>query len=219
MSSSSAGSVTSVFLIDDHPVVALGLKIALAGDPALKLVGTAPDLLQALAFIETSTPDCLILDLVFDGSIMLSNVLRARRALPNAAIIVYSSLPIRLYASDARAAGADAFLGKEADMSELAVLINRITASRTIAKAVIFDLPDVRNLSTIDGVHLTRREQDLVVAIGRGLSNEAIADHLALSPHTIAAHRENMRRKLGCRNSKELVARLATSIRSARAGN
>lgn len=199
-----------MFLIDDHPVVALGLRIILAEHPTLRLVGTASNLTAALRLFTTTLPDCLILDLVFEGSVMLSNVVRAREALPHGAIVIYSSLPMRLYAHDASAAGADAFLGKDADMSELATLIKRVVSQKLIDKIPITRSPERRDLVIIDGVHLTRREQQIAAEIGRGLSNDDIASQLALSPHTIAAHRENLRKKLDCRNSKQLVARLAS---------
>ncbi len=201
----------TVFLIDDHPVVALGLRIALASATTLRLVGlaTAPD--DGLKAIEAVRPDCLVLDLVFDGSVAFSAIARARQILPSAAIVVFSSLPARLYARDAHDAGADAYLGKDADMAELVRLIDGVGSEAAMRKqATAGPAPTaMHDHLTIDGVHMTPRELQIASSIGRGMSVEAIALDFDLSPRTISAHRENIRRKLQCRDSKELVARLA----------
>ncbi len=198
----------TVFLIDDHPVVALGLKIALAGVETLRLVGLATEPEDGLAAIEAVRPHSLVLDLVFGGSVAFSVIARARRLLPQAAIVVFSSLPARLYARDALEAGADAYLGKDADMAELV----RLLSDQDFERAPMLHgsrSTTVHDLLTVDGVHMTPRELQIALSIGRGLSVEAIAAKFDLSPRTISAHRENIRRKLQCRDSKELVARLA----------
>ena len=202
----------SVLLIDDHPIVALGLRLALAGHARLHLVGSATDANGGLLDVATLRPDRVVLDLVLAGSIDLGNVAEVRALLPGGVIVVFSSLPMRSYARDALAAGADAFLGKSADMDELVALLDRPRSDHRP------DGADARSrdaasrheaLATIDGVPLTPRELGIAAAIGRGQTNEVIAARLALSPNTVAAHRDNIRRKLGCGNSKELVACLA----------
>ena len=201
----------TVFLIDDHPVVALGFRIALAGAETLTLIGLATEPDHGLRAIELARPDCLVLDLVFDGIVAFSLIARARQILPLAAIVVFSSLPARLYARDAQEAGADAYLGKNADMAELVRLIGSFSAERAIRteSPAGTSSPATQDQLTVDGVHMTPRELQIASSIGRGLSVEMIALEFDLSPRTISAHRENIRRKLRCRDSKELVARLA----------
>lgn len=198
----------SVFLIDDHPVIALGLNIALAGSTRLKLAGTAVTPARGLVELAASQPDCVVLDLVFAGSVEFPMISRARDLLPAAAIIVFSSLPNRLYAREATEAGADAYLNKEADISELIGLIEAFEHRPAPQQTSGAEEAGSRVL-VVDGIHLTRRETQIALQVARGLSVAAIATTLSMSPHTVAAHRDNIRRKLHCRDAKELVARLA----------
>ena len=203
-------STKSVFLIDDHPVVALGLTIALKSVGGLKLVGVANTPLDGLVRLEIDRPDCVVIDLVFSGAVQLSLIRQCCALLPDASIIVFSSLPARLYARDSIKAGADAYMMKEADMSELLALIVRLDAhTRTFGSGPEISGAKPLPAVVVEGVHITPREAQVATRVGRGLSTASIALELGMSPNTVAVHRDNIRRKLNCRDTKELVARLA----------
>ncbi|MEH6725898.1 MAG: helix-turn-helix transcriptional regulator [Hyphomicrobiales bacterium] len=61
----------------------------------------------------------------------------------------------------------------------------------------------------VDGVHLTRREHQILELVAQGLSTKEIAIDLGISPKTVEFHRSNLLRKFGARTSSQLVA-LAT---------
>ena len=103
--------ILSLFLIDDHPVVGLGLSLALQGHSRFRLVGSIANPLLGLRTIETVRPDALIVDLVFDGEAELAFVAECRALLPHALIVVFSSLPRRFYEREVIDMGADAFVG------------------------------------------------------------------------------------------------------------
>ena len=201
-----------IFLVDDHPIVALGLKIAVAGTGTLVFVGTAANPDAGLREVGRLRPNTVILDLVFDGCVTLALVRRARALLPHAAIIAFSSLPARLYARDALEAGANAFLSKDADMSDLIALIERLDAPPPARHGVPSEDDRLASLDTwsiVDGVHMTPRELQIAAHLSRGTSIDVIAMGLNISRRTVAVHQENIRKKLDCRDTKELVARLA----------
>ena len=201
----------TVFLIDDHPVVALGLEIALADAGSLKLVGVASEPPTGLVKIEAVRPDCLILDLVFAGSVELSLIRHCRDILADTSIIVFSSLPAKAYAHDALSAGADAYLTKDADLADLVALIKKLADTQREPRRAFYPA-DARVMPHIvAGIRMTPREAQVAASLGRGLSIAAIASNFGMSPNTVAVHRDNIRRKLNCRDTKELVARLARS--------
>ena len=204
------GAITSVALIDDHPVIATGLRLAFAASERFVLVSAASDPAIGLPELERNCPDAVVLDLVFGGVPRFDLVRSIRASQPAVAIIVFSSLPEALYAPRALAAGADAYLSKSADLSLLADVIERLrSATRPPAgddERVAFNSQADR---TVEGIHLTPREFETARLISRGLPIGAIAAALEISANTAAVHRDNLRKKLRCRDTRALIARLA----------
>ncbi len=58
---------------------------------------------------------------------------------------------------------------------------------------------------TFDGVELTEREQEVLAALARGLSNKEVADRLHISAHTVISHRKNVMRKTGFKTVQGLT--------------
>jgi DNA-binding NarL/FixJ family response regulator len=204
------GAVISVTLIDDHPVIAAGLRLAFAASERFVLANAATDPAIGLAELERHRPDAVVLDLVFEGVMRFDLVQSVRARLPAAAVIVFSSLPETLYAPRARAAGADAYLSKSADLSLLADVIGRhrsVTRPPALGDERLAFIPQAGQ--TIEGIHLTPREFETARLIARGLPIGAIAAALEISANTAAVHRDNVRKKLQCRDTKALIARLA----------
>lgn len=204
----------SVFLIDDHPVVALGLRLAFHESLQFQLVGTAVNAIKALDEIEKRIPDAIVVDLVLTGVIELSLVAHCREAAPSAAIVVFSSLPARLYERQALGAGADAYLSKENDLASLVKLLSGLMArpaalTKPLGTVQAVAPAEESHRGTLDGIHLTYREKEIGRLLGGGFSVSRIAHDMGLSPKTIAAHRDNLRKKLDCRDSYELISRLA----------
>jgi DNA-binding NarL/FixJ family response regulator len=56
---------------------------------------------------------------------------------------------------------------------------------------------------------LSRREREILTYVARGMSDQEIADHLVLSPHTVHRHVANIRRKLGRSSRTAAVAEAA----------
>lgn len=209
-----AAPLKSVFLIDDHPVVALGLRLAFRETAQFQLVGTAAVAAKAIADIERWRPDAVVADLVLAGTVELSLVAQCREVARAAAIVVFSSLPARMYERESLNAGADAYLTKENDLSSLvrilSALLTRPGSGSDRARSPNADpIAKVLRKDTLDGIHLTNREVEICQLLGGGLSVNRIALEIGLSPKTVAAHRDNIRRKLDCRDSNELIARLA----------
>lgn len=205
----------SVFLIDDHPVVALGLRLALRQSNRFHLVGTAGDAHKAIGEIERQQPDAVVVDLVLAGTVELSLVTQCREAARSAAIVVFSSLPARLYEREALGAGADAYLSKENDLSRLMQLLDDLMERPGCrAEHTGTSVSKLAQRETLDGICLTLRESEIGQLLGGGLSINRIAQDIGLSPKTVAAHRDNIRKKLNCRDSNELIARLAWLYRS-----
>lgn len=198
----------SLFLIDDHPIIKLGLSLALQGQSRLRLVGTITNPWMGLDALEAARPDAVLVDLVFDGKAETRLIRECRMLLPDALIIVFSSLPRHAYEREVTDMGADAFIGKSSDIS---VVIETIAdMADGTRKPAPRPRPALEGLDVvIDGIHITQREAAVAKRLGAGLSISRIAADLSISPNTVSVHRDNIRKKLNCRDMTELVALLA----------
>lgn len=201
------GDFLSLYVVDDHPIVGLGVSMALQGRGRFNFLGSGSNRLTALKTLETLLPDVLVVDLVYDGEVQLGFIQECRSLLPSSLIVVFSSLPRHGYEREAIEAGADAFVNKNVDIDTLIDLVSAMAqAPRNGAKSGIVARDDGIK---IDGVHFTRRESDVARRLSRGASISRIAEELSISANTVAVHRDNIRKKLRCRNMTELVALLA----------
>lgn len=202
------GKAQRILLADDHPVIATGVRLALRQSPGSRFLGAETTPEAALTRVAAERPDALILDLVFDGRIQLALVGECRRAAPGAVIVVFTSLPARSYRQSVLAAGADAFVGKDTDLDALIAILTDLLA-RPGVRTARAPAPPSHAPEPESGAHLTARERELARHLSRGASVTEIAGLLGISPKTAAVHRDNLRRKLGCRDTNELIARLA----------
>lgn len=220
--------MVSVFVVDDHPIVAMAIRLALVGAEDLFFSGFSTRSDEALKKIARTRPDVLILDLVLDKSPDIAFVERCRWTCPNAAILVFSSLADIEWTASATKAGADEVVSKAREVEVLierirAILISRsdrieagetrriaIGAGTTHKHAMGLDHRPIASGEL--GVRLTRREAEIAVGLSQGASIQAIAHALAISGKTVAAHRDNLRLKLQCRSTSELIAHLARSL-------
>src|SRR5690348_330071 len=87
-----AGATIRVLLVDDHAVVRLGLRALLGAQPQMELVGEASSGAEALALLESVTPDIILLDLVLgdENGIDLMPLLHARA--PAARVVLLTAL-------------------------------------------------------------------------------------------------------------------------------
>jgi two-component system NarL family response regulator len=202
------GSTLSLFLIDEHPVVGLGLSHALQANRRFRLAGTATSPEQGLRMMETLHPDAVIVELVHEGETVTGMIGKCRRLLPDVLLVVFSSLPKRLYEREALEMGADAYVEKNNDVSVLIATLTHMAGGQRGGSRLHGSRPDPSDM-IIDGAHLTRREAEIARRLGAGHSVARIAADLAISANTVSVHRDNLRKKLNCRDMVELVARLA----------
>lgn len=201
-----------IMVIDDHPVVATGLKLTIAQRPRFIFMGAIPSPELGVTLVRANPPDALIVDLAFDGHVQTNLITQLREIVPDALIIAFSSLPARLYMQTALAAGADAFISKEQDLDLLLDTVADLADGRAPARSMIFEAEVAPLPSDADnqlGIYMTSREQEIAHLLSRGESIQRISEFLGIGIKTASAHRDNLRKKLGCSDSRELIARLA----------
>lgn len=201
-----------VLLADDHAIVRRGLRTLLETEPGLVVVGEASDGLEALRLCAQHVPDTLILDI---GMPKLNGIEVAARAQkmerpPN--VIILSMHADESYIIRALAAGARAYLLKDATDEDL------IPAVRAVARGKPFFSPAVTSLLVEDYIRrlqargltdshhlLTDREKEVLQLLAEGRSNKEVATLLDVGLSTIETHRANLMQKLNLHNTAEIV--------------
>jgi DNA-binding NarL/FixJ family response regulator len=199
-----------VVLVDDHPIVALGLKTVLNETTDFSFVTSATDAAQALVEAERLKPDLLVLDLVLPGRGGLELIPELQRVSPQTKIVVFSSLPELTYAPRALRAGARGFVGKESGLLLLVEALRRTSeggtyATESVKQAILDNYGRAGNSQGKNGFnHLSNQELNVFRLIGAGLRLSEIAEKLGISPKTVGTHRERIKSKLALRSGKEL---------------
>lgn len=201
----------SVFLVDDHPIVEAGLRLGFSLNNDFALVGTALNHDTALDQLKSVSPDVIVMDLVIDGDLDFRYIPLYRQAVPNARLVAFSSLAENAYAPKCKAAGADGFISKSTSPHELVKALRAVLGGKAEVEQTEATQPE-RQAFLMDGVRITPRERQVAEGLSRGDSIQTIATELGVTKKTAAIHRDNLRVKLSCATSNELIALLARNF-------
>jgi DNA-binding NarL/FixJ family response regulator len=206
-----------ILIVDDHPIVRLGIRQLIAAEPDLAICCEADTGEEALALALEGKPDLAIVDLSLGTMHGLELVRQLHQALPAMPVLVLSIHDEALFAERAVRAGARGYITKKRAIDGLIqairhVLAGKIYASEAVSQQVLEGLQRGTPLpeGTIGG--LTDREIQVFELIGRGLTTGGIADQLGVSVKTIETYRSNIKTKLNLRDAAALVRYAATWI-------
>lgn len=199
--------MTTVLIVDDHPVVRRGLRQILQDQSDLSIVESG-DGREALSKIKQEHFDLAIVD--FDlprinGLDLLKQIkLRARR-LP---VLILSMYPEDQVAVRLLRAGASGFVSKETAADELVVAIRKILAGANYISERVADLLVMHARGSTDGsLHekLSDREFQILGLFGEGKTVKEIAEQLCLSVPTVSTYRTRILNKMEMKTTAELV--------------
>jgi two-component system invasion response regulator UvrY len=198
-----------VLIADDHAVVREGLKRLLAGLPETVEVGEAGTAHEALALARRSQWDVALLDIAMPGGTGLDLLKQLKRVQPALPVLVLSMYPEEQYALLVLKAGACGYLTKESATDQLLTAVQAARrgqryASPEIVGRLVAALAVEKDESPQKD--LSDREFEILRRIARGDGISRIAQSLSLSVSTVGTYRARLLRKLGLRQTAELVA-------------
>lgn len=180
-----------VLIVDDHEVVREGLRLFLAEENEIEVVGLAPDGTHALKMAADLKPDVILMDLVMPELDGIETIRRLRAAGSPSRVLILTTFVDKARVRDAIEAGAVGYLLKDVGRSDLLAAIraagrNTPTLHPVAQQYLMQQVVAPAASSPLDV--LTPRELEVLKLITDGQSNKAIARKLDLSIGTVKGH-------------------------------
>jgi DNA-binding NarL/FixJ family response regulator len=188
--------MTSVLLVDDHPLVRSGLVTLIATTDDIEIVGEAGGGEQAVSLADELAPDVVLMDLSMPGMDGVEATRLILAAHPQIRVVVLTSFADESRVTDALAAGAVGYLLKDCDARELLAAIRSAAQGHApldarVARALL-PTTAVRAKDT-----LSVRELQVLKLVAKGLANKQIGRDLGISERTVKVHVGHVFRRIG----------------------
>ena len=203
-----------VVLADDQPLVRGGFAVFVNAAADMAVVGEAANGRQAIDLARSAQADVVVMDIRMPDLDGLAATRQLTAELPSVRVLILTTFEVDEYVFQALRAGASGFLGKSAEPDELLAAIRLVhkgdqLLSPGATRALItrfLSWPDHTRHTTATGLAaLTDREREVVTLAATGMSNDDIARHLVVSPHTAKTHVNRAMTKLGAHDRAQLV--------------
>jgi DNA-binding NarL/FixJ family response regulator len=205
-----------VLLADDQALVRAGFRVLVESEPDLEVVGEAADGNEAFELAVAEQPDVVLMDIrmpALDGIGATSRIVADPRT-AGVRILVLTTFDLDEYVFRALRAGASGFLLKDTQPTDLLAAIRVVAAgeallSPRITRTVIAEFANRpepgAKVDETELRFLTDREREVLTLIGRGLSNQEIAEALVIGAATTKTHISRVLSKLNARDRAQLV--------------
>lgn len=199
-----------VLIVDDHPMMRLGLRQFLTQERDLTVCGETASAAETMAAVERTKPDIVLVDISLEGPSGLELLRELHTHYPRLPVLMHSMHDEFIYAERCIQAGARGYLMKQETGQKLA------DAVRQVLRGEIYLSDALRAAARSSSrrkeprpaktpiARLTPREFEVFRLIGAGCVNRQIADQLHISIKTVEAHREHIKRKLNLSTSTAL---------------
>jgi DNA-binding NarL/FixJ family response regulator len=200
-----------VLLADDHGIVRRGLR-SLLEEAGLSVVAEAADGLEAVRLTEEHRPDLLIVDIGMPRLSGIDVAARSQKLDRPPGVIILSMHADESYIIRALAAGARAYLLKDATDEDLLPAVRAVASGKpyfspAVTGVLVEDyMRTLQKRGLSDSYHLlTDREKEVLHLLAEGRSNKEVATLLDLGLSTVETHRANLMQKLNLHNTAEIV--------------
>ncbi|MEM1126674.1 MAG: response regulator transcription factor [Bacteroidota bacterium] len=187
-----------VLLADDHPLWRAGVRRLLEAEPDLEVVGEAGTGPEAVAKARSLRPDVVVLDMEMPGlnGVEVARHIKAEQA--SVQILALSAYDEPAFTTELLKVGATGYITKEQAPEMIAATVRAIAQGE--------ERWFVRVQVSPFHLHLSKREQEVLIRMAQGHTNEEIAKALSIREGTVRNHITSLYAKLEVKSSREAVA-------------
>jgi DNA-binding NarL/FixJ family response regulator len=203
--------MTTVVLVDDHPLVRRGMRAVIGAQRDIEVVGEASDGAEAVRVCVETEPDVVLMDLQMPGLNGIEATRRVRTASPTTAVLVLTMYDDDAVVFEAIAAGAVGYLLKGSDGADIVAAIQSAAQGQAV-----FGTPLAERLQAWFGrppqkespfPELTDREREILDGVAAGMTNAEIGATLFVSPKTVANNVSTILDKLHVAHRAEAIVK------------
>lgn len=193
-----------ILIADDHKLIRAAIRVLLEAEAEFEVVGEAADGFETIVKAQTLKPDVILMDIQMPHKNGIEAIEEIKRENPHACILVLTSYADEAKVFTAMKAGALGYMLKEAAPDDLLQAIRSVNNGEfslhpTIARILVQELHHPTSLVNL-GEPLTDREAEVLFLVARGLSNQEVAEVLAIRERTVSTHVSNILNKLNLAN-------------------
>lgn len=202
MSGSSEQPAVRILIVEDDPMMQLGLEQSLASQPGIQVVGRADDGYLAVEEALKLKPDIVVMDIGLPRMDGIAATEKIKEALPDVRVVMLTSHTTENEVIAALSSGADAYCVKGATVERLLMAIDAAREGASyldplVARQVMDHLkPSTASPDAVMLGQLSQRELEVLKLMVEGRSNPEIAAVLYLSPNTVKTHVRGIMNKL-----------------------
>ncbi len=195
------GGQIRVVIADDHRLFREGLRLMLARDEHIEIVGEAADGLQTIHLVEDLRPDVVLLDIKIPTMNGIEVIPSIRQESPKTKALMLTAAMDEAMIFKSLKAGAKGYLSKDASVSDLLKAIQTVHQGEMWVERKLITRFFDRDSQWEDeearaNKKLTSREQEVLRSLAQGLTNKEIAQALFISEKTVKSHLNSIFRKL-----------------------
>ena len=200
----------SVLVVDDHPVVRMGVSMMLAAESGLRVVGEASSCAEGWSMLLKLRPDVVLVDLMLEDGTACDLMQKLQAKGLAAQILVYSAHTGEAKVLETLRAGASGYIIKGSAQQRLIDAIHTVAGGDSyldpaIASQVMGRLGRTQERRSPHSRELTERESTVLEALVQGKRNKDIAGELFITERTVKYHVNALFTKLRVQNRTQAV--------------
>jgi DNA-binding NarL/FixJ family response regulator len=212
--------VIKVLLADDQTLIRQGIRLLLELENDIQVIGQAANGQEALQMVESLHPDVVLMDVRMPEMDGVAATRALSERFPEVKVIILTTFEDDETVFEGLKAGARGYLLKDISSEEMAQAVRKVALGEALieprlTRKVLAEFsrlaaagerssPATITKKTLP-VPLTEREQDVLQALARGLSNREIAEQLVITEGTVKNHVSSLIEKMGVRDRMQAV--------------